>query len=335
MEKVVWGIHAGREGEAHSLFIKDMVIGIGWPKMGDLSLIDNNRDAFKAAYEIHYPNDKKGAIPVKAGMLYRFVYEMQIGDFIIYPSKFDKKIHIGRITGEYEFNPKSDKNYSNQHPTEWLRSVPRTRFTQGALYEIGSAMTLFQVKNYSDEFMSVVDGSEIDLVAEDDDSIGIQADEIEQTTADFILKRLSRELKGHPFAEFVEHLLNHMGYKTRLSPEGPDGGIDIIAHKDELGFEPPIVKVQVKSKSGNIGDPEVSALYGKVDKNEFGLIVSLSGYSKQAIDFARNKSNLRLIDGVELVNLIYAYYEQLDSRYKGFIPLKRIYIPESIPDGDN
>jgi len=30
--------------------------------------------------------------------------------------------------------------------------VPRTRFSQGALYEIGSAMSLFQVKNYVDKF---------------------------------------------------------------------------------------------------------------------------------------------------------------------------------------
>src|SRR6185437_15343795 len=76
---------------------------------------------------------------------------------------------------------------------------------------------------------------------------------------------LAQELKGHPMAHFIGHLLNTMGYRTRVSPEGPDGGIDIIAHKDELGFEPPIIKVQVKSTDkGTIGDPVVSALYGKV-----------------------------------------------------------------------
>jgi hypothetical protein len=30
--------------------------------------------------------------------------------------------------------------------------------------------------------------------------------------------------------------LNTMDYGTRVSAEGPDGGIDIIAHKDELGL---------------------------------------------------------------------------------------------------
>src|ERR1019366_7695872 len=130
-----------------------------------------------------------------------------------------------------------------------------------------------------------------------------------ESTRDFVLKRLAQELKGHPMADFVAHLLNRMGYRTRVSPEGADGGIDIIAHKDELGFEPPIVKVQVKSGEGSVGDPIVSALYGKVAAEEFGLMVTLGVYTNQAKSFARSKANLRLIDGSDLVDLILEHYE--------------------------
>jgi hypothetical protein len=38
--------------------------------------------------------------------------------------------------------------------------------------------------------------------------------------------------------------------RAGVRDKGADGGVDIIAHKDELGFEPPIIKVQVKSKEG-------------------------------------------------------------------------------------
>jgi predicted Mrr-cat superfamily restriction endonuclease len=41
---------------------------------------------------------------------------------------------------------------------------------------------------------------------------------------------------------------------------------------------------------------------------------------------------LRLIDGDELVDLIFAHYEQFDSRYKSILPLKRVYVPESHVD---
>ena len=110
--------------------------------------------------------------------------------------------------------------------------------------------------------------------------------------------------------------------------------MDIIAHKDALGFEPPIIKVQVKSSDGKIGDKDVSALLGKLGKDEYGLMVTLGEYTPQAHTFAGSKSNLRLIDGDELVNLIYEYYEQFDSRYKGLLPLKRVYVPEVLEEAE-
>ena len=166
----------------------------------------------------------------------------------------------------------------------------------------------------------------------EDPTITQVAENIEENTQDFIIKKLAQELKGHPFADFVAHLLGAMGYRTRVSPEGPDGGVDILAHKDELGFEPPIIKVQVKSTQGNIGDPDVSALYGKVGASEFGLLVTLGGFTAQARAFARSKTNLRLIGGVELVDLILAHYDQFDSPYKALLPLKRIYVPEPLEE---
>jgi restriction system protein len=123
-------------------------------------------------------------------------------------------------------------------------------------------------------------------------------------------------------------------YTAPAYGEGPDGGVDIVAHKDELGFEPPIVKVQVKSTTGSVGDPEVSSLYGKVANGEFGLLVTLGTFTSKATSFAKSKSNLRLIDGEELVRLIYHHYDQFDSRYKGLLPLRRVYVPEALDSED-
>lgn len=329
-ETTVWGIHAGRTGDAENLFFKKNVIAIGWEPMGDLSKLKSNRDAFKKVAVGAYPNKKPSAIPNIAGQPFRFVHEMKVDDIVIYPSKKERKVYIGKIKGDYVYDQSFEKSYPHRRSVQWIKSFPRTHFTQGALYEIGSAMSLFQVKNFSDEFLNALEGKKDAESVKQDETVKFVAEDIEDTTRDYILKTLSQELKGHPLAEFIAHLLSTMGYKTRLSPEGPDGGIDIVAHKDELGFEPPIIKVQVKSTEGSIGDPVVSALYGKVDSNEHGLLVTLGSYTKQAINFAREKSNLRLIDGQELVDLIFTHYEQFDSRYKGLLPLKEVFVPESI-----
>lgn len=41
-----------------------------------------------------------------------------------------------------------------------------------------------------------------------------------------------------------------------------------------------------------------------------------------------------MIDGDELVSLVFQYYEQFDSRYKGLLPLRRVYVPEMIEDAE-
>jgi restriction system protein len=330
-EETVWGIHAGRAGEADALFLKKNVVALSWHDLGDLSKIAPDREAFKLAVAKAYPNEKPRAIPNFAGLLFRFLHEMRAGDLVLYPSKLDRMIHFGRIEGEYRYAPKASERYPNMRSVKWLKVVPRTHFTQGALYELGSAISLFQVKNYADEYKAALrDEGEL-TTAEKDETVAAVEENIETNTRDFILKTLAQELKGHPLAHFVAHVLNNMGYRTRVSPEGPDGGIDIIAHKDELGFEPPIIKVQVKSSDrGSVGDPAVSALYGKVASNEFGMLVALGTFTSQAINFAKSKTNLRLIDGNELVDLILAHYEKFDSRYKGILPLRKVYIPESL-----
>jgi len=72
-----------------------------------------------------------------------------------------------------------------------------------------------------------------------------------------------------------------------------------------------------------IGDPAVSALYGKIGAGEFGLFVTVGTFTRQAVNFAVSKSNLHLIDGDELVDLVLQHYEEFDSRYKGLLPLKK------------
>jgi restriction system protein len=330
-ETVLWGIHAGRTGDADTLFLKKNCIAIGWAKMGDLSALKPDREAFKARVAEVYPEKKPGAIPNNAGQLFRFVHEMKPGDIVVYPSKRDRQVHMGRIECGYTYDPQTEPGYPHQRAVKWLRAVPRTQFSQGALYEIGSALSLFLVRNFAEEFRAALEGkaAPVPPVAQDE-SVAAVAEDIEETTRDFVLKQLAQELKGHPFAEFVAHLMNTMGYRTRVSSEGPDGGIDIVAHKDELGFEPPIIKVQVKSTEGSIGDPIVSALYGKVGTGEFGLLVALGTFTAQAATFAKSKSNLHLIDGDELVKLVFQHYDQFDSRYKGLLPLRRVYVPEVI-----
>lgn len=320
-EKKVWGIHTLND----NLFLSKNLIAIGWREFGDLTKVEGTRDAFKAHYAEVYPNVKKGQIPTSSGMLYRFLYEAQIGDYVVFPSKIDRKINIGTIESDYYFED-ADGEYVQRRKVKWLKHLPRTSFSQGALHEVGSAMSFFSVKNYADEFLSALDKDFKKKVDDDieDETVGATAEDIIESTKDFVLKELSKKLKGYDLEEFIADLLQAMGYRTTVSPHGGDSGIDITAYKDEL---PPRILVQVKSGDGNIKETTIQSLKGAMREGDYGLFVTLADYTKNARKYLEGVPIIKGINGTELVDLILKYYDDLSDKYQKMIPLKMVYIP--------
>jgi restriction system protein len=320
-EKKIWGIHTLND----NLFLSKNLIAIGWRDFGDLNQVEPNREAFKDHFAEAYPDAKKGQIPTSAGMLFRFKHEVQIGDYVVFPSKIDRKINIGTIEGDYYYED-SDGEYVQRRSVKWIKHLPRTMFSQGALYEIGSAMSFFMVKNYADEFLFALDKDFKKHSEEtvEDESVGATADDIIENTKDFILKELSKHLKGHDLELFIADLLRAMGYRTTVSPKGGDSGIDITAYKDEL---PPRILVQVKSGDGDIQEATIQSLKGAMREGDYGLFVTLADYKKNARKYLASVPIIKGINGTELVDLILKYYNELSDKYKKIIPLKMVYIP--------
>lgn len=319
--KTIWGIHTMDD----PLFLNENIIAIGWEEMGNLSDISASRDAYKEKYIAVYPDAKKGSIPTSAGMLYRFACEVQEGDYVVFPSKIDRKINIGIIESAY-FYGDTGASYPNRRKVRWLKSLPRTAFSQGALHEVGSALSFFQVKNYADEYMKALDKDFKGNIVEPDtdETVAQTAEEIIESTRDFILKELSKNLKGYDLEPFVADLLQAMGYLTILSPHGGDSGIDITAYKDEL---PPRIVVQVKSHDGDVKEATIQSLKGAMREGDYGLFVTLSNYTKNAQKYLSNTPIIRGINGTELVDLVLKYYDRLSAKYRKMIPLKMVYIP--------
>jgi restriction system protein len=327
-ERPIWGIHMEMHHGLRPL--SEGFVAIGWKTVGDLSKLPPNREAFKKAVATAYPTTKQGAIPVIAGTLFKFANEMKRGDLIIYPSKPDRMVNLGTVQDRYRFDPKADPDFPNRLSVKWSKHIARAEFSQNALHEIGSAITLFQVKNNAEEFMAAFEGKPLETADVDAETVETASAITEETTIDFVLKQLKSGLDPYQFEKFIAHLLERMGYHARVTQQSGDGGVDIIAHKDELGFEAPIIKVQCKQTFSNIGQPEVAQLYGHVEATQHGLFITLGEYTPQARHFERAKHNLGLITGEELVSLIFNHYDQFESRYQMLLPMKKVYIPTAV-----
>lgn len=322
----LWGIHMPRDVGDEP--INEGYVGLGWSDMGDLLKIGRSREAFKVAYRDAYPKDPESSVPVSAGVPYRFVCEMKEGDGVIYPSKANRLVNLGIVIGNvFRVDDARVEQTSNRRPVRWVAHVPREEFSPNALHEIGSALTLFQVANNADEFLAAFAGRPLQQTTADISTAEAVSEQVEESTDDFILQRLKSAITAEQFEHFVAQLLQAMGYHARVTKRSGDGGIDVIAHRDELGFEPPIVKVQCKQILSTIGRPEIQRLDGAIQHGEFGLFVTLGSYSPDARVYEQMKPNIRLIDGAELAALVQQNYERLPPAARSVVPLRRIFVP--------
>jgi restriction system protein len=160
----------------------------------------------------------------------------------------------------------------------------------------------------SEGSMSIATTSATSPLASPDDRLGQAVAELRQSAVAELLEVLAAVSPSF-FETIVLDLLHRMGYgakRSDLQKVGGtgDGGIDGIISLDRLGLEK--VYVQAKRWQENIGRPQLQAFYGALagQKAKKGVFITTSGYTQQAVDFARSVEGIVLIDGARLADLM-------------------------------
>lgn len=339
----IWGVH---NDTLTTELLDGGFVSIGWDELGDLNATPPGRDAIKAALAATYPDRKPGAIATWAGILSRFRDEMQPGDVVVAPYKPDSTINIGVVAGPYTYVADAP-THRHRRPVAWKKiGVSRTVFTQPALYELGAFLTVFGIRRHAAEFRAVLDSTDesvegvtrlVEAVAqrtstETETTDEPRASRIERHTRDFVLETLHKRLTHAEFEEFTADLLRAVGYQARVTAYSQDGGVDVVAHRDPLGVEPPLIKVQCKHHTGTVGAPEVQQLIGTQGANELSLFVTLGAYSRDAVAIERTRSGLRLLTGEDVVTLALQHYASLPQRWRSRIPLTPVLVVDDAAD---
>lgn len=153
----IWGIHNDKFDATY--LVERGFVSIGWDAIGDLREVGDDQERMKQEVARAYPGQKPGAVPVVAGVLRRFAFTAQTGDLVIAPNRKARTLNFGRITGPYSHHP-AEPTHRHRRMIEWLvTEVPRANFSQSALYEVGSAVTMFRVSSHADEFLARIAGT--------------------------------------------------------------------------------------------------------------------------------------------------------------------------------
>ena len=123
--------------------------------------------------------------------------------------------------------------------------------------------------------------------------------------------------------------MNAKGFTTYHTDKGADGGIDILAAPDTLGFGQPRICVQVKSQSSPIDRMVLDQLVGTMQHvgADQGLLVSWGGFKKTVTrEVARLFFKVRLWDQNDLIDQFLTHYDQLSEDLKTEVQLKRVWV---------
>lgn len=330
-----WVVRAGKHGEQQDAALSQGLVCHAWNDLPDYGGVAD-KAVLRKVYQASYPTADKKEVDSGLGQVWRFARDMQIGDLVALPLKTESSIMFGRVTGPYQYREVAP-NVMHIRNVRWDRKLPRSAFPQDILNSINSALTVFTAaKNDAEKRVLAILSGVTEAVAVTEPSIDNEEgpDEAEETNLvdtarDEITKFIEANFRGHDFAYLISEILKAQGYGTKVSPSGPDGGVDILAGTGALGFDRPRLCVQVKSGKSAEGQATYNGLLGVVSKfgSEQGLLVSWGGFTQAVINDARKEFfKIRLWDQGDVVQAILDCYEKLDDEIKAELPLKRIWV---------
>lgn len=337
----VWLVRAGSAGEYEDKFISERRVYVTW------SALDVDLSAFKLREDLQtellslYPDAKPRTLQNWSSQIWPFAQRMQVGDLVVLPLKTQPVVYIGKLVGDYQLAIDGPDPFFHWRAVEWIgEAIPRSNFSQDLLYSFGAFMTICRIQrnNAEERIRSMArNGWQPETLqqlvcdtatASDEVAVEEAETDLERTGKDHIVRLIERRFKGHRLTTLVAAILRAQGFSVWQSPEGADGGVDVLASNGVMGFGGQAICVEVKSGTGLVDRPTVDKLLGAMSKFNAsqGLFVAWGGYRGNVQkELASSFFRLRLWNQDDLLDQLFMYYDRLEEGIKSELPLKRIW----------
>ena len=323
----------GDGGSLYDGFRERGVVAVGWSRLAASVKPGMSRKQLIDMYQAAEPQARTGTVISGASQVWRFVNEIQVGDWVVTYSPSNRTYLVGNVAGPAVYRPDwIDEGMPLVRAVKW-QSVELQRDNLGASTKnsLGSTLTVFLVPPMAmAEMLATLAGKPLpEPVLEDvaDEEIVDPLADIETRALEQIKDRVN-ELNWDEMQQLIAGILRAMGYKTEVSPAGPDRGKDIVASPDGFGFEHPRIVVEVKHRRGPMGSQDIRSFLGGRHKDDRGLYVSTGGFSKDAkYEADRASIPLALWTLDHVVRALLEQYHATDTQTARLVPLKRTYWP--------
>ena len=263
-----WKIMAGRGSRYIDDFLEQSVIAVAIDPETDFTEC-LNKDAIAALNRRLRPDMTERQVSVAAGWQLRFLQELAVGDRVLVYEPQTRLYHVGSIDAEATFRPDIVPDHPVVRPVAWEGTIRRDDLSTATKNSLGAILTLFRVPSKAEqEIEQRLSGNPPKIGAPDADISLVEEDVENDPFADIAGQALERvkdvinALDWADMQEIVASLLRALGYRTSVSPGGPDRGKDIVASKNGFGFERPRIVEEVKHRQEAMGAQEIRSFLG-------------------------------------------------------------------------
>lgn len=327
----IWMIRAGEGGRLIEEFAKGY-IAVGWVELGDMSSLTSQGEIRKH-YLRSIPDEKPGAVGNQVAMFHKFRSVIKIGDHVISYDSGHREYLVGIVNGDYQYKPGLVGDYPHFREVQWQGRVKRDALSAASRNSLGSTLTLFAINDdtWADIQTALKGKSPVkDEAGPEEEKSALESirQEMIGKAHEFIKDKILA-LSPDEMEELTAAILRGMGYRTRITPKGPDRGVDVFASPDGLGLEEPRIKAEVKHRPGSaMGSQDIRSFLGGLRDGDRALYVSTGGFTKDArYEAERANVPLTLLDLDELATQVVTHYKNFDLEGRALIPLVRVYWP--------
>jgi restriction system protein len=164
----------GEGGSLYDAFRERGVVAIGWSQLAPHAQPGVSRKQLISLLQSIEPQAKKGSLISGASQVWRFVNEIQIGDWIISYTPANRLYSIGKVMGSAEHHPEwADQGMALARRVQWeARELPRDSLSVSTKNSLGSISTLFEIAALAvEEVLAVLKGKPVPDVEDDSEDI--------------------------------------------------------------------------------------------------------------------------------------------------------------------
>lgn len=154
----LFGMHIKQQNNA--LSTENPHVCIGWSAMGDISEI-SSKEELAVLYEKHFDKNPRGK-GQDVGQVWRFLNDMQIGDYVIFAE--NSVFHIGRVESDYYYDdtehPEQSTDYKSTRKVRWLKkNISRSVLSSNLHKSLMTAMSIFTLNDYKSAVADLLRGT--------------------------------------------------------------------------------------------------------------------------------------------------------------------------------